>query len=215
MDNMNKNGLDFEIMTVGAIRTNCYIVKGEDDKCFVVDPGAEAERIMQHIKELGLQLDAILLTHGHFDHIMAVDEIRRDALAKVYASATEQKLLEDPELNCTLMGAGKAMTVTPDVTVLDQEHFEAAGIDVQVISTPGHTAGSVCYYLPEYAVVFCGDTVFLESVGRTDLPTGSGPAVIQSLNERILPLPPETKLYPGHGSDTTVAYERNNNPYAR
>jgi glyoxylase-like metal-dependent hydrolase (beta-lactamase superfamily II) len=216
MDNiMKQNGLEFKIITVGAIRTNCYIVKGKENHCIVIDPGAEAENILQSIDEEGWTVDAILLTHGHFDHIMAVDQIREKTRAKVYAASTEEKLLRTPELNCTIMGADIALGVEADCLLDDGQVFDIAGLNVQAIFTPGHTAGSVCYYFKEAAVLFCGDTVFLESVGRTDLPTGNSTAIIESLNEKILTLPDEVHIYPGHGPDTSVKYEKTANPYAK
>lgn len=215
MAKMNKKGLEFEITSVGAIRTNCYIVKGKDNHAVIIDPGADAEAILAKVHEMNVVVDGILLTHGHFDHIMAVNDIRNATRAKVYASKAEKNLLGAPELNCTLMGAGVALGIVADVLLEDQEIFEAAGIPFQLLLTPGHTAGSACYYAMENDMLFCGDTVFLESVGRTDLPTGNGSAIISSLNDIILMLPNDVRLLPGHGPETSVLYEKNNNPYAR
>ena len=155
---------------------------------------------------------AILLTHGHFDHILGVKELQAATGAKTYLLKEEVSLSSDPEKN--LSGwSGTQVSLLPDVEVSDGEVLTLASITFKVLATPGHTDGSCCYYIEEDGVVFCGDTVFLESVGRTDFPTGSGSKLLNSVREKIFTLPDDVKLYPGHGDATSVEHEKKYNPF--
>ncbi len=136
-----------------------------------------------------------------------------EAGGRLCAFEDEQAVLEDPGMNVTAM-AGSAMTLQADVYFRDGQVYETAGMKFTVIHTPGHTKGSCCYYLKEEGILFSGDTLFLESVGRTDLPTGNDHQIIESLKEKVLTLPDEVKVFPGHGPATEIGYERENNPYA-
>lgn len=202
-----------EKLAVGAVITNCYIVFDEKTKdALVIDPGAAAGRIAGKIKEKDLNLRAILLTHGHFDHILAADELRRTFSAKLLCSEKERELCADPVRNVGQQ-FGCACSVLPDETFADRQELAFGALSCTVIATPGHTAGGVCFYFAGEGILFSGDTLFFESVGRTDFPGGNAKALIDSIRERLFVLPDETKVYPGHGPATSIAYEKENNPY--
>ena len=154
----------------------------------------------------------ILLTHGHFDHIMAADEVRKKYNIPIYASEKEETTLLNPRVNLSAFGRGNC-TLDADVYLKDLEVVEMAGFSVQMIETPGHTVGSCCYYLKDEGVLFSGDTVFQGSVGRTDFPEGSTAAIVRSLHRLLDALPDETEVYPGHDASTTIGYEKRYNPF--
>ena len=164
------------------------------------------------MQEKEFQIKAILLTHGHFDHIWGVKELRERSGAEVYAYEGEEKLCQDPALNVSA-AVGRSCSITPDHLFRDGEEFEFAGIRGRVIATPGHTGGSCCYYFEEDQILISGDTLFQESVGRTDFPTGSMSALVRSVKEKLFTLPDETRVYPGHGMMTTIGYEKENNAF--
>lgn len=208
------NQIEVAILTVGAIQTNCYIVNKEgSDSCIVIDPGDEAEKIADYMKRHGLKNEAILLTHGHFDHIMGVSKLLSLAGGKLYAYEGEKELLADPNMNCSPM-MRQNLALEPECWVRDNQKLTLAGMDMKVLHTPGHTIGSCCYYLEQEKALFSGDTIFMESVGRSDFPTGNGRQLIQSIHDRIFPLPDDVEIYPGHGPQTSVGYEKLNNPFA-
>ncbi len=201
-------------LILGPVQTNVYFIINDDtSECVLVDPAYSPERIVQLIKDNGLILCGILLTHGHFDHIAGVQGVLDEYKVPVYASAKEEKLLSDPELNESREVFGRGITVVPDHLLKDNEEFELGGITFRNMDTPGHTEGSCCYYAKEMGALFSGDTLFEGSVGRTDLPTGSSRTITRSLNEVIMTLPDETDVYPGHGGYTTIGDERNYNPW--
>lgn len=213
-ENMKYKGLLIDSVVVGSVGTNCYIVRREGSQsCVVIDPGDSGAQIAGYLKEHELKLEDILLTHGHFDHILGVPELISGAGGRVCALEEEKELLGDAGLNVSEM-SGRALALQPDVLFRDGQIYETAGMKFKVIHTPGHTKGSCCYYMEEEKVLFCGDTLFLESIGRTDLPTGNGHAIIQSLTEKILTLPADVKAFTGHGPATEIGYEKENNPYA-
>lgn len=205
--------LKVETMVLGPIGTNCYLLVNEDTKeALIIDPASSADRIKEKMGENGWKPGAILLTHGHFDHIGAVDELKKEYQIPVYASKKEKELIADPSLNGSDMIRGN-IVAHPDTWIDDQDVLALSGITIQVISTPGHTGGSVCYYLPEQGILFSGDTLFAESVGRTDMPTGSQRQLVDSLVKKLSHLPDDTSVYTGHGEDTTIGYEKKYNPY--
>ena len=198
---------------VGMVGTNCYIAANEDTKeCFIVDPGACPESLLSLIKGGEYIPKAILLTHGHFDHIMGVEQLKTKYDVEIYALDKERTLLGDPVLNMSsYYGQGIALDDVRYVT--DQEKFSLVGYEIEVMATPGHTSGGCCYYIASEGVLFSGDTLFCESVGRSDFPTGNGAQLIQSIKERLLDLPEETKVYPGHMGETTIGHEKQYNPF--
>ena len=200
-------------MTIGSYATNCYLLYREGAKeAIVVDPADAGEQIYSKLKEKGFQVAAILLTHGHFDHIWGAKALKEMSGAKIYALKDELSVCENAKTNVSEW-AGRAYTLTPDILTEDGENLELAGMNCRVIATPGHTQGSCCYYFEEADILVCGDTVFCESVGRTDFPTGSSSQLVRSIREKIFTLPEKTTLYPGHGDSTTVEYEKKYNPY--
>lgn len=205
--------LDLQRCVLGMVSTNCYFVKNtETGELFLVDPADNAEAIDRKIKEMGGTLTAILLTHGHYDHILAANEVKEAYHVPIYACAKETELLQDPGMN--LSGyCHRACSIQPDVCLVDLEVFETAGFSIQVIHTPGHTPGSCCYYLEAEGVLFSGDTLFCRSVGRTDLPGGSSGEIIESLHRLLNSLPEETEVYPGHDIATNILYEKRYNPF--
>ncbi len=203
--------MNIETIEVGLMGVNCYILRN-GDKCVVIDPGDDADRICEYMSKNGCEPVAILLTHGHFDHIGAVDElVERFGNIRVYAAKDEKALLNDPALNCTAR-VGRPKTVSIDTELQDGQMFTEAGIQFNVLATPGHTAGSICFQILDGHVLFSGDTLFKGSMGRTDLPTGDGSVIFDSLRE-LASLPDDYAVYPGHGSSTTIGEEKRNNPF--
>lgn len=199
---------------IGPVGTNCYIVRNEDtDECFVTDPAACPPELVGHIRKEGLNVKAVLLTHGHFDHIMGLDDFLKEFPVPVYAFSEEKSLLESAELNSSLGMFGRPYTFSGAEYVSDGQILHIAGFEIRVIHTPGHTAGGCCYYIPAESVLISGDTLFRASVGRTDLPTGSMGDLVRSVREKLFVLPEETKVYPGHMEETTIGYEKKYNPF--
>jgi glyoxylase-like metal-dependent hydrolase (beta-lactamase superfamily II) len=200
-------------MTLGSCMTNCYFVyrEGESGVIFF-DPAAQGDYIYEKMKEYGFEIEVILLTHGHFDHIGGVDALREKSGAKVYAMEAEKVLLQDPYVNVSAQMHAK-VTVEADGFLHDGDELEYGGKKCKVIATPGHTIGGCCFYFEEAGMVICGDTIFAESVGRTDFPTGNMKKLLASIEDKIFTLPEDTKLYPGHGPATTVGHEKENNPF--
>ena len=200
-------------IVLGFLENNCYFIhrEGEHDAIFI-DPNSRGDKLFVQLREKGLTVKAILLTHGHFDHIMGANEMREISGAKIYALKEEEELLLDPHLNSSFK-VGKSYTVKPDVLVRDGEVLTFGDIKLKVIATPGHTAGGCCFYSEEDGVLFSGDTLFFESVGRTDFETSNAGDMKRSL-AKLFKLPDETKVYPGHGDFTTIGHEKEYNPFA-
>ena len=200
-------------LVVGAVATNCYIAENRKTKeALIIDPGDNAARIEQIIKEDGVVPVAVLLTHGHFDHIMGIDDFLKAFPVPVYAGEDELPVIEDDRLNVSSM-YGPKYAFHGAQPVRDGQVIECAGIEVDVLQTPGHTVGGCCYYLPKEHRLFSGDTLFCASIGRTDLPTGSSSQLVRSVQEKIMTLPDDTKIYPGHMEETSVQFEKEHNPF--
>lgn len=205
--------MKIEKFVIGMVGTNCYLVQNEAAReCILIDPAECRNELIEHIKNEGGRLQAILLTHGHFDHIMGIDGFLKEFPVPVYAQEDEKALLNDASLNVSA-AYGAGYTFDGAVYVKDGEKLELAGMVFEVIHTPGHTTGGCCYYIKEEGVLFSGDTLFCASVGRSDFPTGDGNLLVQSIRDRLLCLPGETKVYPGHMDETTIAFEKENNPF--
>ena len=205
--------LDLQKCIVGSVFTNCYFLKNkETEEMLIVDPGDNADRIEQKVLEMQGRPVAILLTHGHFDHILAAEEIKKKYNIPIYACAKEEKTLQDPRINLTAFHMS-SYTLKADVYLKDLQVVELAGFSIQMIETPGHTLGSCCYYLKDEGVLFSGDTLFCGSVGRTDFPGGSASDIVNSLHRLLEALPDDTEVYPGHDTSTTIGYEKRYNPF--
>ncbi len=198
---------------LGVCQTNCYFVyEAGKSGALVFDPADKGDYIYNGLKDKGFSVEAIFLTHGHFDHIWGVEKLRELSGAPVYAYEGERQLCESASLNVS-ESAGRPCVIKADRYLKDGEKVDVAGITLQVIATPGHTQGSCCFYFEEEKILISGDTLFQESVGRTDLPTGSMSALVRSVRERLMPLPEDVKVYPGHGETTSIGYEKQNNPF--
>ena len=198
---------------VGPVYTNCYFLMNQETKeLLIVDPGDMPEKLIAMVEDMQAVPTAILLTHGHFDHILAADEIRKKYKIPVYASQKEEKLLLTPYMNLS-QDYGMTDTLEADVFLTDDQAFEAAGFHIQMIATPGHTSGSCCYYFEEEEILVSGDMLFCGSVGRTDFPTGSMGEITASLHKLLEMLPDQTAVLPGHGDHTTIEYEKRYNPF--
>ena len=201
---------------LSACQTNCYYVfRDGSDEMVIIDPGDRGDIVYQDVESLGCnKVAGILLTHGHGDHTGGALQLKELTGAKIYAYEEEAELLKDPEKN--LSGwFGPAYGWEADEYFRDNQEFDMAGIHFKVLHTPGHTQGGCCYYDEADSCCFCGDTIFNGSVGRTDFYSGSARALIDYIQKRIFTLPPDTKLYPGHNEETTVAYEMKYNPCCR
>ncbi len=200
--------MEIKSVLVSEAYTNCYLVKNEEtNDGFIIDPGGSALKISRCIEQMEMTPKAILLTHGHFDHIGAVDELRDRYDVKVYVSEEESKFMQNYNNNLSVF-FGEGMIVKPDVTIRDGEELEIAGIKMKFILTPGHTPGSGCFYVEEEGVLFSGDTLFCMSRGRTDFPGGSEREIIDSIRNKLLVLPAETVVLPGHNEETTIDNEK-------
>ncbi len=205
--------LQIEKMVLGQVSTNCYLaVNTQTKEAILVDPAADARRIEKKIKEMAVKPVAILLTHGHFDHIGAAQELGTLYDIMIYAHEEEQEVMQDSMLNLSA-NFGEPFRAEPDMLLSGGQELVLAGMKIRVLHTPGHTKGGVCYYLPEEGVLFSGDTLFYCSIGRTDFPTGSMSKLVRSAKEKLLVLPEETKVCPGHGEETTIRYEKKYNPF--
>jgi len=205
--------LDVEMLTVGAIAENCFLFRREgSDRVLVVDPGEEAERILSAAAELGT-VEAILLTHCHFDHIGAVAPVAAATGAPVYCPKIETPLLADIMAFVPWEGFGPYESYDADETVEGGEALELAGLELDVIFTPGHSPGHVTYSIRGEEAIFSGDVLFQGSVGRVDLPGGDGPTLMQSISTLLDSHADETVVYPGHMGVTTLGGERATNPF--
>ena len=205
--------MDVRMFTVGAIQENCFLFRRDASRqALVVDPGDEAPRLIAAVEELGVDVEAILLTHTHFDHIGAVAPLAEATGAPVWCPEIEKPVLADP-MAWTPPGFGPFEGYEADHDLNGGEKLELAGFDIDVIHTPGHSPGHVTFSIPDEQAVFSGDVLFQGSVGRVDLPGGDGPTLMRTLQDLVSSLPDETRVYPGHMGLTTIGAERQTNPF--
>lgn len=206
--------MQVQCYTLGSVGTHCYILINEKtDEALIVDPADRADILSEKLTKQDLTLRGILLTHGHGDHIMAVPGLRERYQVPVLAHEAEKELLADPRQNLSRGLFGTPLSLSADRYLKDGELVELAGLSLKVLFTPGHTPGGCCYYAEKERVLFSGDTLFCASIGRTDFPGGSMRTLVASIREKLMPLPDETKVYPGHSEFTTMGQERGYNPY--
>ncbi len=215
-----------ENIVLGMCATNCYAVfdggaktpggyvdDGQLKEAVIIDPAADAACIEAMIARYKLRPVAVLLTHGHFDHLSAADAVRKRYGIKVYAGNEERSVMNSSSSNLSLPFTGEGMTLEADEYFKPGEELDFAGFRIGTIPVPGHTIGSVCYYFEEQKVLFSGDTLFAGSVGRSDFPTGNAGQLIRAIKSELMSLPDDVKVYPGHGESTTIGCERVNNPF--
>lgn len=206
-----------DTIIMGDFQTNCYCVRKDKEaaKCLIIDPGLEPEPLVQMLKQNGYTPVDIVLTHGHVDHIGGVESIRKHwPKVRVTVHQDDANMLTSPAENLSLM-AGSMVQARPADVLLDSDvtNYEAVGLEFQLFHTPGHSAGSICLYSAQEHILFAGDTLFAGSVGRTDFPGGSHQNLIASIQKKLLVLPEQTKVYTGHGPETTIGNEIKYNPF--
>jgi glyoxylase-like metal-dependent hydrolase (beta-lactamase superfamily II) len=203
-------------LVLGEFETNCYVVRSSDkaSECLIIDTGLDVQPLLEFLDDNKLSPIAVILTHGHIDHIAGVD-ILRDKFPSiaVYIHKLDAELLTDSVGNLSFMTGSAFSTGSANHLVDEPDEIEEAGIKLRVIHTPGHTLGGICLYDEREGIVFVGDTLFADSVGRTDFPGGDIRQLIEGIKQKLFTLPDETVVYPGHGNRTTIGREKANNPF--
>lgn len=197
---------------VGLMGVNCYIV-GDKSEAIIVDPGSDAKKIIGILKENEITAKYIVLTHCHFDHIMAVEKLIEALGVKLIACQAEKENLIDSSINYTDKYSRKPIELTADIYLSDGDCITSGNFSFKAIETPGHTSGSMCLYCEQNKLVLSGDTLFYASVGRCDLATGNEQSLVKSIKEKLFLLPDDTLVLPGHGEDTSIGFEKANNPF--
>lgn len=205
-----------ETFPVGPLQCNCTILGDEETReAIIVDPGDEITRIQRRLKELGLTLKQILITHAHIDHIGGALKLKSLTGAPIYLNEGDLPLLQMMAAQAAWLGIATPETAPPDEGLVDGQLVGLKNYPAQVVHTPGHTQGSVCLHFAPMKMVLAGDTLFAGSIGRTDLPGGNFEQIIESIQSRLLSLSDETKVVPGHGPATTIGAERRSNPFLK
>jgi glyoxylase-like metal-dependent hydrolase (beta-lactamase superfamily II) len=206
--------MDVRMFTVGPVQENCYLFRRDgSDRALIVDPGDEADRLLHAIDELGVELEGILLTHTHFDHVGAVAPVAEATGAEVWVPELEKFVLADIMSYVPWPGFGPYESYDAEHTLKGGEKLKLAGFEIDVLFTPGHSPGHVTFSIPDEEVIFSGDVLFQGSVGRVDLPGGDGPTLLESIRTLIESLPEDTTVHPGHMGLTTLGAERASNPF--
>lgn len=210
--------MKIDCLSLGAFETNCYVLRSDEGAgdCMVVDPGMGAGRLVEFLREYQLNPVAVVLTHGHIDHMAGVAALRDEFPdIKVYIHKLDAGMLAEPHTNLSAM-TGEFVSIEPaEFTLEEDDVIEQAGVKLSVVHTPGHTPGGICLYSEDEGIVFTDDALFADSIGRTDFPNGSMSQLLKSIREKLFTLPDETKVYPGHGPVTTIAHEKAHNPFLR
>lgn len=208
--------MKIDYLILGGYQTNCYILRKNDaaQDCLIIDPGLEADELVDFLDEQKLNPLAVVLTHGHIDHIAGVAALRnRFPEIKIYIHNLDAEMLTEPMNNLSAMTGAGFTTEPEDVSLKEGDVIDLAGVKLLVLHTPGHTPGGISLYSKQDGVVFVGDTLFADSIGRTDFPGGSMSQLLASVKEKLFTLPEQTKVYPGHGPATTIAAEKAHNPF--
>ena len=203
-------------LVLGEFETNSYILRSSEKatECLIIDTGLDIRPMLEFLDKNKLNPAAVILTHGHIDHIAGVEELRAKYPAiKVYIHKLDAESLTDSVNNLSFMTGGTFSTKEADHLVDEPDIIEEAGIQLRVIHTPGHTPGGICLYSQKEGIIFAGDTLFADSVGRTDFPGGDMRRLIEVIKEKLLKLPDETLVFPGHGEQTTIGREKKNSPF--
>ncbi len=205
-----------DTLVVGDLATNCYVVGCERTRtCGVIDPGGDAEIILAKVAERDLALQWVLLTHSHFDHVLAIPEIVRETEARVAIHEADAESLYHPPEWCRAFVHDLPEGVSADRTLSDGDHVSIGDLDLEVIHTPGHTPGGISLRIEAEDILFSGDALFREGLGRSDLPGGNARLLQDSITRRLLTMPDRTTVYPGHGPITTIGHESRNNPWLK
>ncbi len=201
-------------LIVGQLQSNCYIVGDQHTRQgMVIDPGGDAEVIIETVEELALTIERAVLTHFHFDHVLAAESVRDATGASLAIHAYDAGHLTNPPELFRFFAPQAPHGLQPDLILHDGDRFAIGEIDIRVIHTPGHSPGGISLWLPDECVVFSGDTLFREGVGRTDFPGCSQADLVHSIRQRLYTLSNDTAVYPGHGPATTIGHERTHNPW--
>jgi glyoxylase-like metal-dependent hydrolase (beta-lactamase superfamily II) len=205
-----------ETFPVGPLQCNCTILGDEEaGEAIVIDPGDEVGRIHKRLTELGLKLKQILVTHAHIDHVGGALKLKRLTGAPILLNESDLPLLKMMEMQAGWVGVETPETAPPDANLVDGLVVGLERYPATVLHTPGHTQGSVCLHFAPLNMLIAGDTLFAGSIGRTDLPGGNSREILDSIHSRLLALPEETRVLPGHGPETTIGQERYSNPFLR
>jgi len=205
-----------ETFPVGPLQCNCTILGDEEThEAIVIDPGDEVGRIQRRLTQLGLKLKQILVTHAHIDHVGGALKLKRLTGAPILFNENDLEQIKIMETQADWLGIATPETAPPDESLADGQLVGLDSYPARVIHTPGHTQGSVCLHFVPLNMLVAGDTLFAGSIGRTDLPGGNTPQILDSIHTRLLALPNETKVVPGHGPATTIGAERRSNPFLR
>jgi glyoxylase-like metal-dependent hydrolase (beta-lactamase superfamily II) len=203
-----------EILPVGLLQCNCSILGDEKThEAIVVDPGDEIPQIQAILNRHGLKVQSIIITHAHIDHIAGAQKLKQLTGAPIYYNENDLPLVKMMDVQASWLQMPAPEVAPPDAPLTEGQKISAGDIHGNILCTPGHTQGSVCLYIPDRSLLIAGDTLFAGSVGRTDLPGGDSRQLIRSINDQILTLPDETKVIPGHGPNTTIGEEREENPF--
>jgi len=201
-------------LQVGPLEVNCYILwDSETQEAFIIDPGGDGPLIKNEVDSLGLKVKYIVNTHGHFDHVGADSELRKYYSVPLAIHKADVTLLKDASAQAEIFGIKASAQPSPDIFLTNNASLEAGSIRIEVLHTPGHTRGGVCFYIQNEGLLFSGDTLFAGSVGRTDFEGGSASELMNSIKTRILCLDDEVRVFPGHGPSTTIGAEREHNPF--